>query len=57
MREMILRFEQSDQRMLREWTAFRREMAEDRRVHDQAIVISLDRLERLGPAGDVGESG
>jgi hypothetical protein len=57
MREMILRFEKSDQRMLREWTAFRREMADDRRVHDQAILSILDHLERLGPSGDVGESG
>lgn len=56
MREMILRFEKSDDRMRREWTAFRREMAEDRHVHDQAVLSILDRLERLKPDGGTAEN-
>ncbi len=51
MREMILRFEKSDDRMRREWGALRRELAADRHVHDQTVLSILDRLERLGPGG------
>ena len=57
MREMILGFEKSDQRLMREGTAFGRDVAEDRRVHDQVVLSILDRIERLDAGGSTGPSG